>query len=210
MKFSLSWLLILGIAVSSWAQTRLYNRSFQVKPGDVVKTVTLPVSQTVSSKHILLKPKDFYVLTPRATKDTIIENNLRYLYENKGCPVDKTLNKSGCVNLTYTDGTRRIVCDKQYEAVITPDGKVHVLRQITLYSLTFPLTPPTLPNDQAVLDWLNKYNEALLKNLLDFAAIADQSALKSEILKKEKVMKLDVYGQVVNRVNLLEQFARLH
>ena len=208
MKTALAFLFMYCMATVVWAQSKAYQRSFQIKTTDVVKVTNPPVAQPPPT-HIFLKPSQYYVLHPQATKDTILEKNLSLLYQDKGCPVDKSLTGTGCVSLKYADGTQRIMCDKQYEAVITPDGKVHLPIVMTAYSLTFPLTPPALPTDQTILKWLTNYNDDLLKNLLSYAAEADRPKLKSDILAKEKSMKLDIYGQVVNRANLLEQFASL-
>ncbi|MFN8355445.1 MAG: hypothetical protein U0Y10_13395 [Spirosomataceae bacterium] len=208
MKMYLPCMLILLCSFWSNAQNKEYKKSFKIPAKDAVQPIKTAKSTVVPS-YFLLQPKASYTVSPKATKDTLLEIDLSKLYSDKGCPIEKTFDANGCVNITYSDGTRRIVCDKQYQAVITPDGKVHVQKIFTVYSLTFPLTSPALPNDQAVLAWMNTYNDKLLENLLSYAKPPEQSALKQGIIAKEKTMKLDLYGQIINRVNLLEQFASL-
>ena len=92
--------------------------------------------------------------------------------------VTRTILPNGDVEIRYPDGRRKILYAGGYK-IIFPDGR----EQIASYMSVQVATPPTLPAEQSIVDWLEMINGKLL-NTIGVLVDGDQNAVNYYVQKE--------------------------
>ena len=92
----------------------------------------------------------------------------------------RTILPNGNVEISYPDGSRKILYDGGF-TIIFPDGK----EQKSSYMSVQIDTPPMLPAEQSIVEWLNAINEHLLSTIQKLVD-QDETAMNYYIQKENQ------------------------
>ena len=111
--------------------------------------------------------------------------------------IQRTILTNGTVELRYPDGTIKRFRSDGYD-VINPDGTAIGAR----YIQTPPATPPDLPGEASVVDWLKWQNDSLL-DMIRWLVDGDENMV-AYYLKREEKETSTLYGQMYSRTRLID------
>ena len=138
--------------------------------------------------------------------DTVL-NIDPYLQGNEGCDIEKSATPDGCVLVKYKNGFIKKICNGKVTEVTTPDGKKHVQRAMnTAYMYVMGVPPPPNPGTQSnSYQWLSKYNDGLLQDILLFLG-NQQSMIDQYNQNEDAKCQGNIYKQIEYRTIFIETF----
>ena len=167
---------------------------FTITSGDVlVSHIRIQaVSKSGNVLYTQFKEVQYLFLTKLASKENSDS------ISNKSIVIDRNILPNGDVEISYSDLSKKRISEG-VSVIITPDGNKS--SEMTPYIFVQPNTPPQLPEDSAVLKWLEILNENLLNSIRTL--VGDKEDAVNHYLQNEKEVTRDLYKQIELRITYI-------
>jgi hypothetical protein len=111
--------------------------------------------------------------------------------------IERTFTEDGSVEIRYPDGTIKRIFDGGH-TIISPDGTAFT----AMYIQAPPPTPPSLPNDAAMIAWLEWSNGELLGFIRTL--VGGEDSVVEHYLQRERQAATTVYQQMRLRTKVVD------
>ena len=165
-----------------------------------VVTVDYPVNAELMSERQVVEPKmiDKRPMVIARTPQEALQSNKPDSSLSQENTIQRTILEDGTVQIRYPDGTIKHVFQCGY-MIFKPDGTSSGVS----CNQVQPTTPPSLPGDDKIIDWLDWQAESLL-DLIKVLLEGDVNSIENYVNKEAEIAP-NIYQKMYVRTNYINR-----